>query len=87
MDIRSEARRLAALATGFVWVGWAMVIYALVAATFWWMDLSSRPEFNLLEALGLSLSAIGGPLLLALLVAGLGHCMRLFALYVGSRPM
>jgi hypothetical protein len=84
MDIRSEAQRLTGIGTAFVYVGWFFVIYALVAGLFWWIDLTSRPNFNFLQALGLSLNAIAGPLFLALLVAGLGHFLRLFALYTVS---
>ena len=85
MDIGTEARRLAALATYFVWVGWFFVIYALVAGVFWFIDLAGQPNINWLHALGLSAAAVGGPIFIALLVAGLGHTMRLFAMYVGSR--
>jgi hypothetical protein len=86
MDVRAEARRLAAVATVFVWVGWFFVAYAVVSGILWWLDLSSREAFNVLEAFGLSLAAVGGPIFLALLVAGLGHFTRLFALYVGNQP-
>jgi maltodextrin utilization protein YvdJ len=85
VDIQSDARRLVSIATVFVWVGWFVVIYALVAGLFWWIDLASRPAFNLLEALALSLNAIGTPIFLALIVAGFGHALRLFALYVASK--
>jgi hypothetical protein len=85
MDIRTEAGRLASIATFFVVVGWFFVIYALVAGVFWWIDLAGKDAFNFLEALALSASAIAGPIFLALLVAGLGHSMRLFALYVASK--
>lgn len=85
MDISTEARRLAAISTYFVWVGWFFVIYALVAAVFWFIDLAGRPNINWLEALGASLAAIGAPIFLSLLVAGLGHFTRLFALYVGRQ--
>ena len=44
-----------------------------------------RPAFNLFEALALSAGAIGAPIFLALIVAGLGHALRLFALYVASK--
>jgi hypothetical protein len=84
MDIRAEARRLAGVATVFVWIGWFTVAYALISGIFWWIDLANSRAFNLVQALGLSLSAIGGPIFLALIVAGLGHFLRLFALYVGS---
>jgi len=81
MDIRAEARRLATVATVFVWVGWFFVIYAIVAGILWWIDLTSKEAFNFLQALGLSAAAIGGPIFLALIVAGMGHFLRLFALW------
>jgi hypothetical protein len=85
MDIRAEARRLATIATVFVWVGWITVVYAIVAGVLWWINLTSAPEFNVLEALGLSLAAIGGPIFLALIVAGMGHFLRLFAMWAASQ--
>ncbi|HEY7131375.1 MAG TPA: hypothetical protein VH440_03935 [Candidatus Limnocylindrales bacterium] len=81
MDIRAEARRLATVATVFVWVGWFFVIYAIIAGIFWWIDLAQKPAFNFLQALGLSLAAIGGPIFIALIIAGMGHFLRLFALW------
>ena len=85
MDLQSDAARLATIATVFVWVGWIAIAYALIAGLFWWIDLWSRPAFNFLESLAISASAIGVPLFLALIVAGLGHALRLFALYVASK--
>ena len=85
MDLQRDAARLATIATVFVWVGWIAIAYALIAGLFWWIDLWSRPAFNFLEALAVSSAAIGVPLFLALLVAGLGHALRLFALYVASK--
>lgn len=85
MDIRQEAGRLATVATFFVWVGWFFVLYAVVAGVIWWIDLASKDAFNFLEAFALSANAIAGPIFLALLVAGLGHSMRLFAMYVSSK--
>jgi len=85
MDIQKDALRLATIATVFVWVGWLAVIFALVAGVLWWIDLAGRPAFNFIEAFAISSSAIGGPLFLALIVAALGHALRLFALYVASR--
>ena len=86
MDIRAEARRLASVATVFVWVGWFFVLYAILAGVFWWLALVSKEAFNFLEALGLSLSAVDGPIFLALIVAGMGHFLRLFALWAASSP-
>ena len=85
MDVRAEARRLASVATFFVWVGWIAVAYAVVAGVLWWIDLASRDGFSFLEALGISLNAVGGPIFLALIVAGLGHFVRLFAMDVAGR--
>jgi len=81
MDIRAEARRLASIATVFVWVGWFFVFYAIISGVFWWIDLATSAQFNFLQSLGLSLAAIGGPIFLALIVAGMGHFLRLFALW------
>ena len=85
MDLQRDAARLASVATIFVWVGWIAVIYALTAGLLWWIDLAQRPAFNFLEALAISANAVGGPIFLALIVAALGHALRLFALYVASR--
>ncbi len=85
MDIRGEAQRLSGIANVFVYVGWFFVIYAIVAGVLWWLDLTSSPNFNILQGFALSLGAIAAPLFLALLVAGLGHFLRLFALYTAHR--
>jgi len=85
MDIQKDALRLATIATVFVWVGWLAVLFALIAGILWWIDLAGREAFNIIEAFAISSAAIGGPLFLALIVAGLGHFLRLFALYVASR--
>jgi len=85
MDIRAEARRLASIATVFVWVGWFFVLYAIIAGVFWWIDLTSKPNINFLQALGASAAAIGGPIFLALIIAGMGHFLRLFAMWAASQ--
>ena len=83
--LQRDAARLATIATVFVWVGWLSILYALIAGLFWWIDLAGRTAFNFIEAFAISAAAIGVPLFLALLVAGLGHALRLFALYVASK--
>ncbi len=85
MDLQRDAARLASIATVFVWVGWISIVYALIAGVLWWIDLAGRPAFNILEALAISAAAIGTPIFLALIVAALGHALRLFALYVASK--
>ena len=85
MEIQRDAARLATIATVFVWVGWLCVLWSVIAGILWWIDLAGRPTFNFLEAFAISSAAIGGPLFLALIVAALGHALRLFALYVSSK--
>jgi hypothetical protein len=85
MDISSDARRLATIGTFFIWIGWAAIIYALVAGIVWWIDLAQREAFNVFESLAISASAIGLPIFAAMIVAGFGYGLRLFALYVASK--
>jgi len=85
VDIQNDARRLASIGTFFIILGWIAVIYAVIAGILWWIDLAGREAFNFLQAFAISSAAIGGPLFLALIVAGLGHTLRLFALYVASK--
>ena len=59
MDLLNDARRLASIGTYFIVIGWIFIIYALIAGILWWIDLAQRPAFNFLEALAISLSAIG----------------------------
>jgi hypothetical protein len=85
VDLMNDVRRLAAIGTFFIIVGWIFVIYALIAGIAWWIDLAQRPAFNILEALAISAAAIGVPIFLAFLIAGFGYALRLFAMYVGSK--
>jgi len=85
MNLQRDAARLASIATIFIWVGWLFVVYALISGILWWIDLAGREAFNFLEAFAISAAAIGTPLFLALIVAALGHALRLFALYVASK--
>jgi len=85
VDILNDARRLATIATVFIALGWVAVIYALVAGAIWWIDLATSDAFNFLEAFAISASAVGLPIFVALLVAGLGYALRLFALYVATK--
>jgi hypothetical protein len=85
MDVTREAARLASLSSIFVWLGWLGIAWALISGLLWWIDLASKEAFNFIEAFALSSAAIGGPLFLAIIVATLGHALRLFALYVGTR--
>ena len=85
MDLTNDARRLASVGTFFITVGWIGVIYSLIAFVLWWIDLAGRTAFNFIEALAISASAVGLPLIAAFIVLGFGYTIRLFALYVASR--
>jgi hypothetical protein len=85
VDLQRDAARLASIATVFVWVGWLSVLYSVIAGILWWIDLAGRAAFNFIEAFAISAAAIGEPLFLALIVASVGHALRLFALYVASK--
>ena len=85
MDLMNDVRRLATIGTFFIYVGWIAVVYALLAGVVWWIDLAQRAAFNVFEAFAISAGAIGVPIFLAFLVAGLGYALRLFALYVASK--
>ena len=87
MDLINDARRLASIGTYFIVIGWLFIAYAIIAGVLWWIDLAQREAFNFLEALAISLSQIGLPFFLAVLVLGLGYTMRLFALYVASKTV
>ncbi len=80
-----DARRLASIGTFFIIVGWVFTAYAVIAGVIWWIDLAQRDAFNMFEALAISASAVGLPIFMAFLVAGVGYAMRLFALYVASK--
>ena len=85
VELQRDAARLGTIATVFIWVGWLAVLYSFIAGILWWIDLAGREAFNFLQAFAISSAAVGGPLFLALIVAGLGHALRLFALYVASK--
>jgi len=85
LDLISDARRLASVGTFFIGVGWVVLVYALIAGVIWWIDLAGREAFNFIEAFAISATAIGVPIIGALIVLGFGYFLRLFALYVASK--
>ena len=85
MDLYKEATRLVNLASIFVWIGWIGVAFALIAGLIWWIDLASKDAFNFLEALALSSAAVAQPLFTAIVLAAVGHALRLFAIFAASQ--
>jgi amino acid transporter len=87
MELEKDVRRLATIGTFFIIVGWIFVIYTVIAGLMWWFDLAQRPAFNFIEALAISAAAIGVPVFVALVVAGFGYALRVFAGYVASKAV
>ena len=85
MDLMKEAQRLISLATVFVWLGWIGVAWALISGLLWWIDLASKEAFDFLEAFALSSAAIAAPLFTAIVLAAIGHALRLFAIYAATQ--
>jgi hypothetical protein len=85
MDITNDARRLATIGTFFITVGWVGIIYTLIAAVLWWIDIAQREAFNIFEAFIISSYQAALPVFAAFLVGGVGYFLRLFALYVANR--
>ncbi len=85
MDLRKEAERLVSLSTIFVWLGWLGVAWALIAGLLWWIDIAGTDAFNFIDAFALSAAAIAAPLFTAIVLASIGHALRLFAMYVASQ--
>lgn len=85
-QLLKDAQRLVSIGTFFIVAGWVFVIYAIAAGIIWWIDLAQRPAFNWFEGFALAASAIGVPIFGAFVVAGFGYFLRLFALYVATRP-
>lgn len=85
MDLMKEAGRLNSLATIFVWLGWIGVGWSLISGLLWWIDLAASDAFNFIESFALSASIIGAPLFVALVLAALGHSLRLFSIYAAAQ--
>jgi hypothetical protein len=77
----SDAKKVATIGTVILAVGWAGVILAIIYFFLAWIDLANRQTVDFLEGLVYSINLFAAPFFLALVVAGVGHALRLFALY------
>jgi hypothetical protein len=75
-----DAKRVAGIASLIIAVGWAGVILTIIYGIVAWIDLASRESVGLLEGMIYAIDLFAGPFFLAMVVAGLGHALRLFAL-------
>ena len=66
-------------------IGWVVVAAALVLGIWWWIQFATSDLFNIIEALRISLNAIIVSFTSGLILAGVGHTMKLFAAYTVSR--
>jgi hypothetical protein len=85
MEVQKEATRLYSLAAVFVWLGWIGVAVALISLVLYWIDLVGRDNINFIEAFFVSSWAIGAGLFTAIVLAAVGHALRLFAAYALSK--
>jgi len=76
-----QAQRVRGVGTVLALIGWVAVIAILVMSVILWIEIAGRPSFGLLEAMTASLAAIAEPLVAALILAGFGHALVLFAAY------
>lgn len=97
--IWNDAKRTAQIASFIVAVGWASVIVVVIYFLVYWIQLASSgvvvgiqsgavvaSTIGLFEALLIALSVAFTPFFLSLVVAGVGHGLRLFALSKVSGP-
>lgn len=66
-------------------IGWVVVALALVLGVWWWIQFAVSDLFNIIEALRISLNAIIVSFTGGLVLAGVGHTMKLLAAYTVSR--
>ena len=77
----NDAKRVTSIATVILSVGWAGVILAVFYGVLAWFDLASRQNVGFLEGLIYAVNLFAAPFFLAMVVAGIGHALRLFALF------
>ena len=81
LTVAKEAKTVAMIGGIVAIVGWIGVVVVLVLGVVLWIDLAGFEPFNLFEAMRITLNAIVGVFTWTLMLAGLGHVMRLFAAY------
>jgi hypothetical protein len=76
-----DARRVATIATLILSVGWAGVILSILYGVIAWIDFAGRESVGFIEGMVYAINLFAAPFFLAMVVAGIGHALRLFALY------
>lgn len=76
-----DAKRVATIATLILSVGWAGVILTVFYGAIAWIDFAGRESVGVIEGMVHAVDLFAAPFFLAMVVAGIGHAPRLFALY------
>ena len=97
--IWNDAKRTAQIATFILAVGWASVIVVVIYFFVYWFQLAdtgvvigvsggtvAATDIGFIEALLIALNVAFAPFFLSLVVAGVGHGLRLFALSKVAGP-
>jgi hypothetical protein len=85
LTVAKEAKTVAMIGGIVAIIGWIGVVVVLVLGVILWIDLAGFEPFNLFEAMRITLNAIVGVFTWTLMLAGLGHVMRLFGAYAVAK--
>ena len=77
----NDAKRVATIAPLILSVGWAGVALSVLYGIIAWIDFVGRESVGFLEGMVYAINLFATPFFLAMVVAGIGHALRLFALY------
>lgn len=75
-----DAKRVATIATLILSVGWAGVALSVLDGTIAWFDFVGRESVGFLKGMAYAINLFATPFFLAMVVAGIGHSLRLFSL-------
>ena len=85
MDVAKEAKTVGMIGQILAVIGWIGVALVLIFGIILWIDLASFEPFNLFEAMRITINAIVEGFVLTLMLAGVGHVLKLFAAYTVAK--
>ncbi len=83
--LQEEAQTVTGIGAVLSIIGWLVVALSLVLGVWWWIKFAASDLFNIIEGLRISMNAIIGSFTGGLILAGVGHSMKLLAAYTLSR--